>query len=152
MEQGVIRIFENHVKDNKLVYNPGDMGEVYAISLAQTIGAYSLVTDDTKQGGPYMSLLQFIDYDVMPLTFTDIIILLFLSGEKSATEAIVIFEIINEASNLEWSFKSQLLKFIKRFWSDPYQSLDKEWMSQYCIENGISPKDKLRELQMQIRQ
>lgn len=39
------------------------------ISLAQTIGVYSLVTDDVKQGDPYMFLLQFVDYDVMPLTF-----------------------------------------------------------------------------------
>lgn len=46
--------------------NDGDLGEVYAISLAQTLGAYSLVTNDTKQGGPYMSLLQFED-DIMPL-------------------------------------------------------------------------------------
>ena len=53
---------------NRILYNAGDLGEVYAISLAQTIGAYSLVTDDTKQGGPYMSLLQ-LDYDIMPFTF-----------------------------------------------------------------------------------
>ena len=54
------------------------MGEVYAISLAQTI-AYSLVTDDIKQGGPYMSLLQFND-DIMPFTFADILILRYLVG------------------------------------------------------------------------
>lgn len=149
-EQGVLRIFEKNVNDNKCVYNPGDMGEVYAISLAQTIGAYSLVTDDIKQGGPYMSLLQFVDYDVMPLTFADIIILTFLAGEESAVNAIDIFEMINEASNLKWSFKSQLGRFIKRFWRDPYQEIDKEWMIKYCKERGINPKDKLRELQVQI--
>ena len=47
----VYKMFENNVRENRILYNAGDLGEVYAISLAQTIGAYSLVTDDTKQGG-----------------------------------------------------------------------------------------------------
>ena len=72
--QVVYRIFEHNVRDNRILYGPGDLGEVYAISLAQTIGAYSIVTDDTKQGGPYMSLLQFED-DIMPFNFADILIL-----------------------------------------------------------------------------
>ena len=73
-ELQVYKIFENNVLENRNLYGSGDLGEVYAISLAQTIGAYSLVTDDTKQGGPYMSLLQFDD-DIMPLTFADVLIL-----------------------------------------------------------------------------
>lgn len=50
----VYGIFDNNVNENRNLYGAGDLGEVYAISLAQTIGAYSLVTDDTKQGGPYI--------------------------------------------------------------------------------------------------
>lgn len=50
-QQAVLKIFETNVNENKLLYGSGDLGEVYAISLAQTIGAYSLVTDDIKQGG-----------------------------------------------------------------------------------------------------
>ena len=46
------KIFEYKVDENRNLYGSGDLGEVYAISLAQTLGAYSLVTDDTKQGGP----------------------------------------------------------------------------------------------------
>jgi predicted nucleic acid-binding protein len=53
----VYKIFEHNVLENRNLYGSGDLGEVYAISLAQTLGAYSLVTDDTKQGGPYMSCL-----------------------------------------------------------------------------------------------
>lgn len=56
-EKAVYRIFLENVNDNRMLYGSGDLGEVYAISLAQTLGAYSLVTDDIKQGGPYMSLL-----------------------------------------------------------------------------------------------
>ena len=72
-ELQVYKIFENNVLENRNLYGSGDLGEIYAISLAQTIGAYSLVTDDTKQGGPYMSLLQFDD-DIMPFTFADIVV------------------------------------------------------------------------------
>ncbi|MDO4330763.1 MAG: PIN domain-containing protein, partial [Lachnospiraceae bacterium] len=78
-ELQVYKIFEHNVNENKNLYGTGDLGEVYAISLAQTIGAYSLVTDDTKQGGPYMSLLQFED-DIMPFTFADVLILRYLVG------------------------------------------------------------------------
>ena len=44
----VYKIFEHNVNENRNLYSTGDLGEVYAISLAQTLGAYSLVTDDTK--------------------------------------------------------------------------------------------------------
>lgn len=83
-ELHIFRIFESNVHDNKLLYQPGDLGEVYAIALAQTLGAYSLVTDDTKQGGPYMSLLQLND-DIMPFTFADILILRYLIGNADAS-------------------------------------------------------------------
>ena len=63
-----------------MLYGAGDLGEVYAISLAQTIGAYSLVTDDMKQGGPYMSLLQLNYDDVIPFNFADVLILRYLQG------------------------------------------------------------------------
>ncbi len=46
----IFRLFEEKVKENQMLYGIGDLGEVYAISLAQTLGTYSLVTDDTKQG------------------------------------------------------------------------------------------------------
>lgn len=39
-ELSVLRIFEGNVNDNRRLYGAGDLGEVYAISLAQTIGAY----------------------------------------------------------------------------------------------------------------
>ena len=47
--ESVYNIFLNNVNENKNLYGTGDLGEVYAISLAQTLGVYSLVTDDIKQ-------------------------------------------------------------------------------------------------------
>ncbi len=143
--QAVFSIFQRNVNENRCLYGKGDLGEVYAISLAQTIGAYALVTDDTKQGGPYMSLLQFED-EVMPFTFADILILRYLIGKVDARQTVKEFNSINENSNLNWAFKSQITKFIKRFMKEPYRKEDKEWLNNLVAEKGISIKQKLIEL------
>lgn len=99
----VYKIFEYNVNENRNLYTADDLGEVYAISLAQTLGAYSLVTDDTKQGGPYMSLLQFED-DIMPFTFADVLLLRYLMGAADENKTIEDFNCINDSSNLNWVF------------------------------------------------
>lgn len=142
-EQGVYKIFEFNVRENRQLYGTGDLGEVYAISLAQTIGAYSLVTDDTKQGGPYMSLLQ-LDYDVMPFNFADILILRYLLGIADEYQTVTDFNAVNSASDLNWSLKSQLVKFIKRFLKDPYKDEDNQWIEKWAADNNIELLDKLR--------
>ena len=144
-ELQVYKIFENNVLENRNLYGSGDLGEVYAISLAQTIGAYSLVTDDTKQGGPYMSLLQF-DGDIMPFTFADVLILRYLVGYADEHQTVTDFNLINNSSNLNWSFKSQVTKFIKRFLKDPYRSEDTEWIKNLAATKGFSIKQKLAAL------
>ncbi len=95
-EQAVYRMFQIHVKENRMLYGNGDLGEVYAISLAQTLGVYSLVTDDIKQGGPYMSLLQFED-EIMPFTFADVLILRYLFDGANTEQTVKDFEKINDA-------------------------------------------------------
>lgn len=145
-KQAVLRIFETNVNENKLLYGSGDLGEVYAISLAQTIGAYSLVTDDIKQGGSYMSLMQ-LEYDIMPFTFADILILRYLMEDADAVQTMRDFNTVNEASDLQWSFRSQMVKFIKRFWKDPYKNEERTWMSKLVEERKIRVKSKFTELQ-----
>ena len=141
----VYKIFENNVNENRNLYGAGDLGEVYAISLAQTLGAYSLVTDDTKQGGPYMSLLQFED-DVMPFTFADVLILRYLLGAVDANQTVNDFKASNRSSDLNWSFKSQVTKFIKRFFRDPYRDEDTKWIKKLASENNVNIKMKLAAL------
>lgn len=141
-ELEVYKIFEHNVLENRNLYGSGDLGEVYAISLAQTLGAYSLVTDDTKQGGPYMSLLQFED-DVMPFTFADVLILRYLIGDADENLTVSDFDLINNKSNLDWSFKSQVVKFIKRFLKDPYRSEDTKWIQDLAAKKRFSIKEKL---------
>lgn len=148
---GVFKVFQNHVRENELLYTPKDRGEVYAISLAQTLGTYSLLTDDIKQGGPYMSLLQFIDNDILPFDFTDILLLRYLEGKADARAIIDMFEKINRASLLGWKFESHIGRFIRRFWSDPYQENEKEWMRTLCRRHNVNAKIKMIELQKALQ-
>lgn len=141
-ELQVYKIFEHNVNENKNLYDIGDLGEVYAISLAQTLGAYSLVTDDTKQGGPYMSLLQFED-DIMPFTFADVLILRYLIGDVDEEQTVEDFNLINSSSGLNWAFRSQVTKFIKRFIKDPYRNEDSEWIRKLAEKHRFSVKGKL---------
>lgn len=137
----VFNIFERNVKENRLLYGSGDLGEVYAISLAQTIGAFSLITDDIKQGGPYMSLLQFED-DIMPFTFADVLILRYLTGDSDEYQTVEDFNAVNMASDLNWSFKGQISKFIRRFWKEPYKEADRKWVQRLVEDKKIKEKVK----------
>ena len=144
-EKAVYRIFLENVNDNRMLYGSGDLGEVYAISLAQTLGAYSLVTDDIKQGGPYMSLLQFDD-DVMTFTFADVLILRYLIGTVDEFQTVQDFNTINLVSDMNWTFRSQVTKFIKRFWSDPYRNEDQTWIQTLVGQHHIKVKSRLTAL------
>ena len=144
-EKAVYRIFLENVNDNRMLYGSGDLGEVYAISLAQTLGAYSLVTDDIKQGGPYMSLLQFDD-DVMPFTFADVLIFRYLIGTVDEFQTVQDFNTINLVSDMNWTFRSQVTKFIKRFWSDPYRNEDQTWIQTLVGQHHIKVKSRLTAL------
>lgn len=140
-ELAVYKIFENNVNENRNLYGAGDLGEVYAISLAQTLGAYSIVTDDTKQGGPYMSLLQFED-DIMPFTFADVLILRYLMGISDENQTVSDFDAVNTASELNWRFRS----LIKRFFKDPYRKEDTMWIQKLAKDYDIAVKSKLERL------
>ncbi len=143
--QGVLKLFEEHVKENRLLYSPKDLGEVYAISLAQTLGVQALVTDDTKQGGPYMSLMQFED-EVKPFHFADILILRYLMGMADATQTVADFDCINRMSDMRWSLEKQLKKFIRRFWRDPYCESDRVWMDELVKTHNIDIAKRFFEL------
>ena len=50
-------------------------------------------------------------------------------GGNSYEQTVNDFNSINEESTLNWSFASQIKKFIKRFVSDPYKDEEREWMN-----------------------
>lgn len=141
-ELAVLKLFEINVIENRNLYGSGDLGEVYAISLAQTLGVFSLVTDDTKQGGPYMSLLQFDD-SVMPFNFSDVLILRYLLGLADEYQTVKDFNLINDISNLNWRFRTQVAKFVKRFYQDSYRVEDTRWIKKLAADHNIRVKNKL---------
>ncbi len=68
-EIGMFIIFLSHVKELRILFEGSDLGEVYAISMAKTLGCISLVTDDIKERGPHYTLMRIPDSDVMPFAF-----------------------------------------------------------------------------------
>jgi hypothetical protein len=56
------------------------------------------------------------------------------------------FDSVNAVSELNWTFRSQVAKFIRRFWKDPYRDTDREWMEKIVCDNHISVKSKFSAL------
>lgn len=56
------------------------------------------------------------------------------------------YNLINQCSDLNWSFESLLKKFIKRFWKDPYREEEKKWIQELMKKNKVSAKTKFIEL------
>ena len=68
----------------------------------------------------------------------------YLMGTVDENQTINDFNVINNSSSLKWSFKSQIIKFIKRFYKDPYRSEDRIWIKKFACDNNINVKLKLR--------
>lgn len=98
---------------------------------------------NTKPGGPYTSLLQ-LEYDVMPFNFADVLILRYLFGMTDEVQTISDFNLINETSDLKWTFRAQVKKFVKRFITDPYKNEDKQWIEQVAKDKNISLNAKIK--------
>jgi hypothetical protein len=143
---GMYNVFMSHVNEHRILFGNGDLGEVYAIAMAKTLGCICLVTDDIKERGPHYTLMRIPDSDVIPFAFFEILILDYLEGKTSKDKLIEIFNQICNKAELEWDFESKLKGFIRRFWKDPYSDSEKVWMQEFCQSRGINPKDQLRKL------
>ena len=85
-------------------------------------------------------------YDIMPFTFADVLILRYLLGDADE------FQTVDLSSDLKWSFKRHITKFIKRFWSSPYKKEEEQWMQKLSAEHGIKAKHKFARLSKLIQQ
>lgn len=141
---GMYNVFLQHVKDFRILFDGGDLGEVYAISMAKTLGCICLVTDDIKERGPHYTLMRIPDSDVIPFAFYEIFLLDYLEERITEKELLDVFEAVCDLSGLTMNFKSKLRIFIKRFWSDPYSESEKEWMKNFCIEKSITAKERIQ--------
>jgi|LSQX01.2.fsa_nt_gb hypothetical protein len=141
---GMYQVFLQYVKDLRILYDGGDLGEVYAIAMAKTLGCACLVTDDIKERGPHYTLMRIPDSEVIPFAFYEILFLAFLEGKMSEMDLLEAFRLVCTISGLAWDIRSKLKGFMKRFWKDPYSESEKEWMSRFCIDNGINAKARIQ--------
>lgn len=86
----------------------------------------------------------------MPCTFADVLILRYLLGTVDENQTVTDFNFINSSSDLNWSFKSQVTKFIKRFYKNSYRNEDTIWINKLAIENNINIKLKFQLLRKLI--
>ena len=82
----------------------------------------------------------------MPFTFADVLILRYLMGVVDENQTVKDFDLVNNSSNLNWTFRSQVTKFIKRFIKDPYRNEDTEWIRKLSETYEFSIKAKLSAL------
>lgn len=143
---GMYQVFLQHVKDHRILFDGGDLGEVYAIAMAKTLGCICLVTDDIKERGPHYTLMRIPDSEVIPFAFFEILFLDFLEDKMSEKDLVDAFTSVCTTSDLVWDIQSKLKSFIKRFWKDPYNESEKVWMSGFCIDKGINAKARIQEL------
>lgn len=143
---GMYQVFLQHVKEHRILFDGGDLGEVYAIAMAKTLGCICLVTDDIKERGPHYTLMRIPDSEVIPFAFFEVLFLDFLEGKMSEKDLMDAFTSVCAISGLVWDIQSKLKGFMKRFWKDPYSESEKVWMSGFCSDKGIDAKARIQKL------
>lgn len=151
-EHHVLPTYRQYLDEERLLFFSTDMGESCAIALARTLGAVDLVTDDTKPGGPHHYLMRIPESKVMPFAYYEIIILLYLMGTYSATEAIGIFDEIRAHSpDQSFSFSSRFKFFVNRFMNIVYSKREELWFNRFCESHSVNGKQKLSLLYLAIK-
>lgn len=144
---GIWNLYKDNLEEEKTFYPSSDMGEIHAIALARTMGAVSVVTDDTKYRGPHYYLMRIEGYANMPLAFYEILVLLYLKGNYSVQQVIEIFNAVIEWNpELPYNLRSIIEGFVRRFIATPYTERDKNWFVKFCTTENISYKKKLKQL------
>jgi len=134
-EIGMLDIFQEHMKESRILYDIGSDGEVYAVSLARTLGCNVLVTDDIKERGPHYTLMRMSDSEVMPLTFCELLLLDYLEDKIDVDALQVKFNQINTISDLRMDLVTKTKAFIRRFSRDPYSEKEAAWFAEFCNKN-----------------
>lgn len=141
---GMYGIFQTHVKEQRILFDGGDLGEVYAISLAKTLGCISLVTDDIKERGPHYTLMRIPYSEVMPFAFYELLFLDYLESVISEKELYHHYMRICKVAKWDMDCLPRWRLFIKRFWSHPYSEKERKWMQDFCKENTVNYKERLQ--------
>jgi len=143
---GMYKVFQQHVKEWEILFGSKDLGEVYAISMARTLGCCVLVTDDIKEYGPHYTLMRMQDTDVIPLAFYEVLFLDYLEQKMTAKEVMYYFNAICSSSGMTMDCRSKLKTFKRRFWDSPYRDSEKDWMESLSRCRGIDSRTMIQEL------
>jgi len=72
LDIGMYPLYHQYLTEEKSYYPGSDEGEAHAIALSRTLGAMSVVTDDTKPQGPHYFQMRIEDTS-MPFSFYEIV-------------------------------------------------------------------------------
>lgn len=152
-EFGVLTLYKEYLREETMLYQSSDRGEAHAIALARTLGAMSVVTDDTKSCGPHHSLMSLTESNIIPFAYYELVIMLFLSDVYSAEEAIQTIETIRRYSpDYDFEFITKIKRFIGRTILSPYSEREKAWFESFAKEHNFDIRSKLKILIGKIKE
>ena len=146
VSMGVKNLFDSYLQDYKYLF---DVGEMYAVALAKSLGIAALVSDDTKDYGPHDTLVKQLITDVIPFAFYELLFLKYLKSELSLHEMKSDFENVTLTSmpNHPMQFRPRITSVVRRFSKKAGTERDVDWMAQYCQDNAVDYRKKMLELQ-----
>lgn len=143
---GMWSSFERYVYENRIIYNPGDLGEIYAIALAKTYGLTILATDDTKMYGPHYMLINDVNSEIIPLAFYELFLLMFLEDSLTDRQFIHYFDKVNSLFQYRQNLGRCINRFYDRFWDSPINPREKIWFERWCASKDIDCEFKYDQL------
>ncbi len=142
---GIKSLFDNYKRDFSTLF---DQGELHAIALAKAMGIAAFVSDDTKAQGPHQTLVQQLIADVIPFAFYELLYLKFLRSTITVQAMKEEFEAVNDAAMGQhpMSFRTKMGATVRRFSTKDGTERDTEWMNAFCVDHGVSYREKIKEL------
>ena len=129
--------FSEYVYRYRKNYSSKDSGELLAIALAKAVDADILLTDDTKEGGPYKQLLR-ANISLRPMNFAELLIFCYLDGFNNATKTYDNFDIISKIGGMpNWTFDKNVHLFCDRFIYHPRET-DRKIMEEFQDKYDLS--------------
>ncbi len=145
INRGAKELFDENYNDFRILF-AGDRGEAYAIALASVMGIESFVSDDTKDGGPYETLLKELIDNVIPFTYYELLFLKYLKGELDCLSFKSHFDRISSKMSHPMNFTPKIKKVLYRYHKDYSSDRDYEWLYNFCCEHSINLNLKIKEL------
>lgn len=146
-EKHLLLLYQEYLQEETMLYSSSDRGEACAVALARTLGAMSVVTDDTKVCGPHHTLMCLPESDIIPFAHYELIIMLYLIDRYSKEQVMeMVDEIRKHSPDYVFDFKSKITQFIKRSIEDPYSARELAWFEAFANKHGVEIKAKLKAL------